>query len=115
MARREVTQYFDDLDQTPLEEDAVHIVHFAVEGREYVLDLSAENAAKFRQDMQPYMTAGRAVSTAGRGRRKAAAATGRNNQSREIRKWAQDNGYKVAARGKIPQEVYDAYYEAHAK
>ncbi|KLN37611.1 histone [Corynebacterium diphtheriae bv. gravis str. ISS 4746] len=46
MARREITQYFDDIDNTPLTEDQVHVVRFGVNGINYVLDLSADNAQK---------------------------------------------------------------------
>ncbi len=47
MARKEVIQYIDDLDGTPLNEDDVKVVRFGYQGRNYYLDLSADNAAKF--------------------------------------------------------------------
>lgn len=116
MARREITQYFDDIDQTPLAEGEVHVVQFSIEGRDYVMDLSAENAAKFRQQLQPYMSVARTITGSQRGRRRGAGSHAqRSNVSREVRKWAHDNGFTVASRGKIPQEIYDAYYQAHSK
>lgn len=42
MARREVTQFFDDLDNTPLTADEVNVVEFSYKGSTYVLDLSEE-------------------------------------------------------------------------
>lgn len=34
-------------------------------------------------------------------------------ERREIRRWAQDNGYKVSARGRLSRAVLEAYYEAN--
>lgn len=34
-------------------------------------------------------------------------------ERREIRRWAQDNGYKVSARGRLSKAVLEAYYEAN--
>lgn len=31
----------------------------------------------------------------------------------DIRAWARDEGYDVAASGKLPQDIVDAYHEAH--
>lgn len=111
MARKEITQYFDDLDGALLNDDQVHIVRFALEGTNYVIDLSADNAAKLREALQPFIDVAR-KDTASTTRR--AAAPRRNNRAKEIRKWAQDKGYDVADRGKIPTEVIDAYDAAHA-
>lgn len=55
MARREITQYFDDIDNTPLTEDQVHVVRFGVNGINYVLDLSADNAQKFEDALAPFI------------------------------------------------------------
>lgn len=32
----------------------------------------------------------------------------------EIREWAQDQGLKVSAKGKLPQDIIDAFYAAHS-
>ena len=34
-------------------------------------------------------------------------------ERREIRRWAQDKGYKVSARGRLSRAVLEAYYEAN--
>ncbi|PFG27762.1 histone-like nucleoid-structuring protein Lsr2 [Corynebacterium renale] len=109
MARKEITQYFDDLDGAPLNDDQVHIVRFSLEGTNYVLDLSAENATKLHEALQPFIDVARKETATTR----RATAPRRNNRAKEIRKWAQDNGYDVADRGKIPTEVIDAYDAAH--
>lgn len=53
MARREITQYFDDIDGTPLTDDQVNTVRFSVDGSDYVIDLSEDNATRFLELLAP--------------------------------------------------------------
>lgn len=53
MARREVTHYFDDLGSTPLDEDAVRIVQFGLEGSDGVLDFSGDNTQQSPRLLAP--------------------------------------------------------------
>lgn len=105
MARREVTQIFDDLDNSPLEEKDVRVIRFSVNGTDYVLDVSEKNAAAFHAQLAPYINAARKVPSL-RGRKPGAIAP---YDPREVRQWASKNGYAVARRGKISQEIIDAY------
>ncbi len=108
MARREVTQYFDDLDNTPISEDQVHVIRFSVDGNDYLLDLSEKNAREFRDVLAPFIKVARpAPNGNGRG-------GGARVHPREIRRWAQNQGLAIAHRGKIPHEIIAAYNEAHA-
>lgn len=107
MARREVTQYFDDLDNTPLSEDQVHVIRFSVDGNDYIIDLSEQNAAQFREALEPYIKAARPAPSASRG-------SNARVHPKEIRRWAQSQGLAVAHRGKIPHEIINAYNEAHS-
>lgn len=110
MARRDVTHYFDDLDNTPLQEKDLHVVRFGVDGTDYVLDLSEDNAQQFRRVLEPYITAARKVTPTRTSKRENVSTRG---NSRAIRQWAQDQGMKVSSRGKIPHEIIDAYNKAH--
>ena len=47
----------DDLDGSPADET----VNFALDGRNYEIDLSKEHAAELREFLKPYMKKGRAV------------------------------------------------------
>jgi hypothetical protein len=38
----------------------------------------------------------------------------RREQLKDIRKWAAKHGFKIAAKGRIPQPVMEAYDKAHA-
>lgn len=41
--------------------------------------------------------------------------TSRREQLKDIRKWAQKHGFKIAAKGRIPQPIMEAYERAHAR
>lgn len=94
----------DDIDGTP----AAETVSFALDGKEYEIDLSAKNAAKLRDAIAPYL--GHARKAAGR-RRGGRAASGPSPA--DIRAWARDNGFDVPDRGRVSSEVREAYAAAH--
>ena len=115
MARKEVTQFYDDLDNTPLGADDVNVVEFAYRGTTYVLDLSEENAQKFADTLDPYIAAGTKV-TRSRGRGRAASSAGKSSdadRNRRIREWGRENGYNVSSRGQISRNIIDAYEAAN--
>ncbi|RNE50038.1 histone-like nucleoid-structuring protein Lsr2 [Corynebacterium alimapuense] len=111
MARREITQYFDDLDNSPLTNEQVNTIRFSVDGSHYIIDLSEENAARFREILTPYVENASALpaprKTTSRGASKA-----KSSNSRKIREWAQENNLKVAERGTIPSHIVEAYNQA---
>lgn len=109
--KKQITQLVDDLDGSVLESGGT-TVRFALEGRSYEIDLSADNAEKLRRALAPFIAAGRA--TAGRtisgARRTSRNASG---ELAAIRTWAQSHGFTVGDRGRISAEVRDAYEAAH--
>ena len=98
MAQRTVVTLQDDLDGGPADET----VRFAIGAREYEIDLSTANAAKFRQQLAPFIAHGR---PAGSAPRRPARTTASRRRSREIREWAQQQGIEVSERGRIPASV----------
>jgi hypothetical protein len=60
-----------------------------------------------------------ATGTTGRSRATVSATTTdlgtRREQLKDIRKWAAKHGFKIAAKGRIPQPVMDAYEMAHGR
>lgn len=104
MARREITQYFDDLDGTLLSDEEINVIRFSLDGTDYVLDLSADNARNFRELLQPYIEVAREETPN----------VLQKADPADIRRWAQSKGMDVANRGKIPHEIMRAYQEAHA-
>lgn len=97
----------DDLDGT----GAAETLTFALDGVEYKIDLSQGNAAALRESLAPYITKARRV---GGRRQRGAPTTRRDNNNREIRRWAQLQGMRVNSRGRLNAEVLEAYREAHA-
>jgi hypothetical protein len=112
VARETIIRLVDDLDGSEAEET----IRFALDGRSYEIDLSAKNAAKLRGALDVYVEhgtrAGRASSTAGRGARATSASN--HNDNPAIRMWAEKQGYEVASRGRISQEIIDLYRQ-HAR
>ncbi len=108
MAQRVNVVLVDDIDGS----DAEETVTFGIDGTDYEIDLNAANAAKLREAVALYVGHGRR--TGGRRRRgaprnsAAAAAT-----PAEIREWARNNGWDVPDRGRVAQEVREAYESAH--
>jgi hypothetical protein len=104
----------DDLDGDAADET----VEFGVDGKNYEIDLSKDNAEKLRDALAAFVAAARR-SGGGGGRRRgnsAASAPVRRpsidrEQNQAIRDWARKRGMKVSDRGRIPAEVLDAYHQ----
>jgi hypothetical protein len=107
MARRTTVSLEDDLDGSPAEET----LQFGLDGSVYEIDLSTKNAAKFRNQLAPFIEHGRKAGTGPR--RPARTATSRQ-RSRDIRAWAIEQGIAVSERGRISASVA-ARYEGAAK
>jgi hypothetical protein len=115
----------DDLDGSP----NAKTITYTFEGQEYEIDLSEANLEKLREALKPYLEKSRLVEReqpilqvvpSGRGRRRSTG-TGPSSSGRsdlgQVREWAKEQqearGWKVADRGRIPQNIIDAYDEAH--
>ena len=111
MAKQTTVILVDDLDGS----EATEQVEFAVDGRSYEIDLSAENSAKLREVLAPYISAARRRT----GRRSSTPVTAppRPASDREhnqnVRQWAIAQGMKISERGRIPSNVIQAYRESH--
>ncbi|MBO0980019.1 Lsr2 family protein [Microbacterium sp. SD291] len=114
MARRIVHQLVDDIDGSVLEVGEGETVHFSLNGASYEIDLNASHAEELRKAFEPYISAGRRAGTSNAPRvaspRKR---PGRNPEVAAIRAWANDNGYSLSERGRIPAPVVEAYNAAH--
>ncbi|MBP2475905.1 hypothetical protein JOF53_004777 [Crossiella equi] len=112
MAEKVTVELVDDLDGTKAEES----VSFGLDGVDYVIDLSADNASALRDAVAAYVAAARR--TGGRKQRTArgggAKAAGERDRNQEIRQWARTQGHQVSERGRIPQELVVKFQEAHA-
>lgn len=96
MARKIITQVTDDIDGT----EGAETVTFSVEGVSYEIDLSEKNREKFLKTVAPYIEAGTKIG---------GKAKGKKTDLSAVREWAAENGYEVSPRGRVPQNVLDAY------
>lgn len=113
MARQTIVKLVDDLDGTVAQET----VRFGLDGREYEIDLSAKNAKKLRADLAVYVERGSKLSArvaGGRQRARGGNAGARvdREQNQAIREWAIGQGYDIAGRGRIKQEIVEAFHRS---
>lgn len=112
MAQRHIVQLIDDIDGG----EATETVNFSLDGAAYVIDLSADNAAKLRDALALYIAHGRrssrASAPAGGSPRRGRPARSDREQTQAIREWARNNGHKVGEKGRIPATILEAYNAA---
>lgn len=114
MAQKTLVQFVDDLSGKPIAAGKGETISFGLDGTTYEIDLNEKNAAKLRDALVAYTSAGRRVNAAGaRGRGTAGRARRTPRSLKAIREWAAENGYKVSERGRIPKNVVDAYEQAN--
>lgn len=110
MAQQTIVTLIDDLDGS----EAQETVTFGLDGVEYTIDLSVDNAAKLRQELSEFV--GHARRAGGRKQRRPDAAhktaTGDREVNQAIRDWARSQGREVSERGRIPQNLIVAFREA---
>jgi hypothetical protein len=123
MATKTEVKTFDDLEYPEHEVDAdAGTIAFALDGKSYEIDLSKENAERLHDLLTPFIEAGRKVAASSR-KSKArdplpkdpanAVSRTRRTRNQEIRAWAQDQQMKINDRGRISEEVVEAFYKAH--
>jgi Lsr2 len=116
MAQRTVIRLIDDLDDTEIVDGAGETVHFALDGREYEIDLTNDHADELRAALDRYVRAARKVG--GRpSRARATATVGKatapvDYSPQAVRAWARANKIDVSPRGRIPQSVVDRFRAA---
>lgn len=118
MARKTTVSLVDDLDGTTADET----VGFGVDGARYEIDLTADHADGLREALAGYVANARRQGRTPRGAdNRASTRTGTRSspaavdreQSRAVRDWARQHGYTVSDRGRIPNDVTEAYDRAH--
>lgn len=111
MAQRVVTTLISDLSGKELGDEG-QTVSFGFEGVEYEMDLSSKEAEQLSNTFSKYISSARRVG----GRRRPGTGVSRTvsppGYNKKVREWANANGHKVSSRGRIPQEVIDAYEQA---
>jgi len=109
MAQKVEVHLEDDLDGGP----AAHTISFALDGRDYEIDLSETNAEKLREALRPFVAAARKAPTGNGRRQRGTGTSSTSGETAKIRAWAKEHGHQVSDRGRIHQSIKDAYYAAH--
>ncbi len=122
MAQKTVVTLVDDL--TGEESEDITTVEFALDGVTYEIDLDEKNTAVLRDSLAQYVaaarrTGGRRASGRPAGRRSGGAGTGTpratspggydRETSKQIREWARTEGFEVSDRGRVPNNVVEAW------
>jgi hypothetical protein len=114
MAQKVLVQLVDDLDGTSSTD--VTTVLFGLDGVTYEIDLSDTNAERLRESLAQYVDSARRVGgRVKRGTRPAGSKSANASEAGQIREWAQENGFELAGRGRIPSHVVDAYRAAQSE
>ena len=112
MAQQVTVTLVDDLDGAEADET----VEFGLDGAQYQIDLSEDNAERLRDLLGEFITAARRAGGRKRGPGRppkgsvTRSAGADREQNQAIREWARKNGFQVSERGRIPAEVLDAYH-----
>jgi len=105
MVSRTTVELLDDIDGKA----AAETVTFALDGREFEIDLTEKNAKALRKAFEPWTSSARRV-----GGRKARAATvvAAAVDTKAVRAWAVSNGIEISTRGRISADVLAQYQAA---
>jgi hypothetical protein len=113
MAQQTTVRFIDDLDES----DAAETVSFALDNKTYEIDLNEANAAKLRDALAPFITAGRRA-RATQGLRASTPVRGnadkaeRTEYLKRVRVWAREQGVEISDRGRVSEDVQRRYQEA---
>lgn len=106
-----VSTIADDFDGTTPAES----YSFIVGDKEYMIDLSEENAKEFQslldqfeEKMTPYIRAGRALGKANP-RRSSSSNKSSGPDPKLVRAWAEEEGIELNSRGRIPANIIEQY------
>ncbi|MFC5065066.1 histone-like nucleoid-structuring protein Lsr2 [Actinomycetospora atypica] len=123
MAQKTVVTLVDDL--TGEESEDITTVEFALDGVTYEIDLDDKNSAELRDTLAQYVAAARRTGgrrsggSNGSRRKSGGAGTGTpratspggydRETSKQIRDWARAEGFEVSDRGRVPNNVVEAW------
>ncbi|QGS25827.1 Lsr2 [Gordonia bronchialis] len=113
--------FVDDLDGHQIDSDDAHTVSWSWLGVDYELDVSTANLNKVENGKVTVAklldvstrVGGRKRPTAARTASAPSTSSKSGSPTTEIREWAIGAGYDVAPRGRLPQNIIEAYEAAH--
>jgi len=114
VAQKLITLLTDDLNGKQIPAGEGETFDFAFQGYAYSIDLDNRNAKKFRDAMSTYVDRARRTGKADvlPLRRSDAARRADEVEPGLVRAWAEANGYEISPRGRIRNDVVEAYLAA---
>lgn len=109
MAQKVQVQLIDDITG----DEAAETINFGLDGTNYEIDLTSDNAKEMRDLLSIYTEKARKVRAGDRAGRQRPSTTNRAETQR-VRQWATGAGYTVSSRGRISAEIIEAYRAANA-
>lgn len=113
MGTKVIRELFDDLDNDIAADETVT---FAIDGQAYEMDLSKKNAEKLRAHLGPFVASARRVGRVTTAKPKSSPSTSGGGKSSvdldAVRTWARTRGHTVSDRGRIPNDIMDAWEAA---
>lgn len=115
MAQKIIVQLHSDLSEVEIPQGEGSTVNFSFQGRNFEIDLSDKELAEFEEVLDVYMTHGRRATKTRSASAPVASSNANANRERlqNIREWAKENGHEVSERGRIKQDLMDAYDKAN--
>lgn len=114
MVQKIDVQLVDDIDGS----EAAENVKFALDGFDYEIDLSAQNAAALRSVLADYIASGRRKQRDPAGTERPRARTGQGRTDPKVarmRAWAEERGLRIGKNGRIPAYIEAEYDAAHPR
>ncbi|ALD14410.1 Lsr2 family protein (plasmid) [Clavibacter capsici] len=111
MARKVLTTLVDDIHGMPIEEGQGESISFALDGVNYEIDLSDDNAAKLRTALEDYIDKGHRLGRAAAGTAAPHGSAGLTPKQDlgAAREWLRKRGHKVSERGRISVHLLEEY------
>ncbi len=109
MARKVQMILLDDIDGS----EAKRTVTFALDGKNYEIDLNEANLDKLSSAMDPFIEKARKTTATTRRASTTRRPAAGGSDASAVRTWAREHGFEVSDRGRVPKEIRDAYEAAH--
>lgn len=114
-----LVEFTDDIDGKPLDINDLNVVSWSWLGVEYEFETSTANLDRVENGRLPLATL-LAKSRRVGGRKRTPARTHRpptptvsaSSDTKSIRQWAQQNGYTISDRGRLPADIVEAYNQS---
>ena len=125
MAKKRVFIVTDDISGEVIPQGEGETIRFSYRGKDYSIDLNAENARSFYESLEPYTSAASRVSRKQRsGRTDVVRSTAKSDnkmtqmslsgeQAKAVRDWCNNNGIPVSPLGRISAAAKQAFDAAH--